>query len=670
MSCLLVVALPRCVHLHPRISMKKPLARKIIEEHLVTGKWQAGTEIGIRIDQTLTQDATGTLAYLEFESMDVGCIKTELSVSYVDHNLLQTDYKNADDHRFLQSVAQRFGIYFSPPGNGVSHQVHLERFGMPGKTLLGSDSHTSTGGALGMIAIGVGGLDVALALVGEPFYFQAPKILGVKLTGQLPPWVSGKDVILEMLRRHTVKGGIGKIVEYYGQGVETLSVTDRATIANMGAELGATTTVFPSDRRTFEFLKRQGREHVWKEYSADTNAEYDEHDEIDLSTLEPLIACPSSPDNVKRVSDVEGISVSQVIVGSSVNSSFRDLMIVCKTMEGKTVHPNVSFEINPGSRQVIENIAALNGVLTLIHAGARIQQSGCLGCIGMGQSPASGTVSLRTFPRNFTGRSGTEGDQIYLCSPETAVAAAIFGKITDPRKLGDYPKINEPGRYLFNEKLILKPLPVKERKNIEIIRGPNIAPFPQLKSLPEHYEGEVVLKVGDNITTDHIMPAGNEVLPLRSNIPAISEHVYERVDALFARRCKEVGGGIIVGGENYGQGSSREHAALAPRFLGIQVKMAKSYARIHRSNLINFGVVPLVFKNPNDYNSVLRGDYIVIMDIKKAVRDGHEELKGLWNREKEIVLILKATERERKILLNGGLLNTVRGKLFVSCPVE
>ena len=655
--------------------MKKPLARKIIEEHLISGTWHVGTEIGIRIDQTLTQDATGTLAYLEFESMDVGCIKTELSVSYVDHNLLQTDYKNADDHRFLQSVAQRFGIYFSPPGNGVSHQVHLERFGAPGKTLLGSDSHTSMGGALGMIAIGVGGLDVALALVGEPFYFQVPKILGVKLTGKLPPWVSGKDVILEMLRRHTVKGGIGKIVEYYGPGVDTLSVTDRATIANMGAELGATTTVFPSDHRTLEFLKSQGREQVWKECKADTDAEYDEHDEIDLSKLETLIACPSSPDNVKKVSEVEGIPVAQVIVGSSVNSSFRDLMIVCKALEGKTVHPNVSFEINPGSRQVIENVTALNGVLTLIHAGARIHQSGCLGCIGMGQAPAGGTVSLRTFPRNFPGRSGTEGDQVYLCSPETAVAAAIFGKITDPRKLGDCPQVKEPERYLFNENLIIKPLPVKKRSTVEIIRGPNIAPFPSLKFLHEHYEGEVILKVGDNITTDHIMPAGNEVLPLRSNIPAISEHVYERVDASFAKRCQEKGGGIIVGGENYGQGSSREHAALAPRFLGIQVKIAMSFARIHRSNLINFGIVPLLFKNFEDYDSISQGDSIRIQDMKKAVKEGQEEIKAIWSnklakQEKEISLILKATEREREILVNGGLLNTVRGKLFISCPVE
>jgi aconitate hydratase len=655
--------------------VRKPLAQKIIEEHLVSGTWQVDTEIGIRINQTLTQDATGTLAYLEYESMEVGCIKTELSVSYVDHNLLQTDYKNADDHRFLQSIAQRFGIYFSPPGNGVSHQVHLERFGAPGKTLLGSDSHTSMGGALGMIAVGAGGLDVALALIGEPFFIQVPKILGVKLTGRLPPWVSGKDVILEMLRRHTVKGGVGKIIEYYGPGVETLTVTDRATIANMGAELGATTTIFPSDNRTLEFLKRQGREEVWKEYKSDPDAEYDEHDEIDLNKLEPLIACPSSPDNVKKVSEVEGTPVAQAIVGSSVNSSFRDLMIVCKVLGGKTVHPNVSFEINPGSRQVIENVAALNGVLALIHAGARIHQSGCLGCIGMGQAPAGGTVSLRTFPRNFPGRSGTEGDRVYLCSPETAVASAIYGKITNPKKLGSYPEIKEPERYLFNETIILKPLPVKERQKIEIIRGPNISPFPRLQPLPDDYEGEIILKVGDNITTDHIMPAGNEVLPLRSNIPAISEHVYELIDAAFVNRCKEKGGGIIVGGENYGQGSSREHAALAPRFLGIQVKIAKSFARIHRSNLINFGIVPLLFKNSGDYDSISQGDSIRIQDVKKAVKEEQEEIKALWNSKpgkegKEFSLILKATQREREIIVNGGLLNTVRGKLFISCPVE
>ncbi len=608
--------------------MKKSLARKILEKHIVSGEWGTGNEIGIRIDQTLTQDATGTLAYLEFESLGLDRVKTELSVSYVDHNLLQTDFKNADDHRFLQTIAQRYGIYFSPPGNGVSHQVHMERFGIPGKTLLGSDSHTSTGGGIGMIAIGAGGLDVAMAMAGEPFYLQVPKIFGVKLTGMLPPWVSGKDVILEMLRRHTVKGGLGKIIEYFGPGIKYLSATDRATIANMGAELGATTTLFPSDERTREFMLCQGRGDQWVSLDADEDPSYDELDEIDLSKLEPLIACPSSPDNVKMVSDVEGIPVAQVIIGSSVNSSFRDLMIVCKALEGKRAHPDVSLEINPGSRQVIENIIRANGAITLTHAGARIHQSGCLGCIGMGQSPATGTVSLRTFPRNFQGRSGTDNDYVYLCSPEAAVASAIFGKITDPRRLGKYPEVIEPERFEFNEDLITRPLPIAKRKRVGIIRGPNIVPFPILGALPDEYEGEILLKVGDNITTDHIMPAGNDVLPLRSNIPAISKHIYERVDKTFFKRCREKGG-IIIGGENYGQGSSREHAALAPRYLGVLIKIAKSFARIHRSNLINFGIVPLLFSNPSDYQWLKQGDRLRFPNLRKYIEEGKDEIAAL-----------------------------------------
>ncbi|MEK6590618.1 MAG: aconitate hydratase [Nitrospinota bacterium] len=638
--------------------MKKTLARKILEKHIVSGEWGTRNEIGIRIDQTLTQDATGTLAYLEFESLGIDRVKTELSVSYVDHNLLQTDFKNADDHRFLQTVAQRYGIYFSPPGNGVSHQVHMERFGIPGKTLLGSDSHTSTGGGLGMIAIGVGGLDVAMAMAGEPFYLQVPKIFGVKLTGMLPPWVSGKDVILEMLRRHTVKGGIGKIIEYFGPDIKHLSATDRATIANMGAELGATTTVFPSDERTREFMLRQGRGDQWVYLEADEDPNYDELDEIDLSKLEPLIACPTSPDNVKRVSDVEGIPVAQAIIGSSVNSSFRDLMIVCKALEGKRAHPDVSLEINPGSRQVIENIIKVNGAITLTHAGARIHQSGCLGCIGMGQAPATGTVSLRTFPRNFPGRSGTENDYVYLCSPETAVASAIFGKITDPRRLGKYPEVVEPERFEFNEDLIIRPLPIAERKKVGIIIGPNIVPFPILGSLPDEYEGEILLKVEDNITTDHIMPGGNDVLPLRSNIPAISEHVYERVDKTFFKRCREKGG-IIIGGENYGQGSSREHAALAPRYLGVMIKIAKSFARIHRSNLINFGIVPLLFCDPSDYQWLKQGDRLRFPELRKKIEEGKDEIAALCGM-REVRLKLKVTERERRCILEGGYLNLVK----------
>ncbi len=644
--------------------MKKSLAQKILEKHIVKGKWEIGTEIGIRVDQTLTQDATGTLTYLEFQALGIEEIKTELSVSYVDHNLLQTDSKNADDHRFLQSIALRYGIYFSPPGNGVSHQVHLERFGIPGKTLLGADSHTSTGGGLGMIAVGVGGLEIAMALAGEPFHLQVPKIFGIRLTGKLPPWVSGKDVILEMLRRHSVKGGVGKIVEYFGPGVKNLSATDRATIANMGAELGALTTLFPSDERTKEFMARQGRAKQWLPLEADNDA-YDEIDEIDLAKLEPLIACPTSPDNVKKVSEVEGIPVAQVIIGSSVNSSFRDLMIVCKALEGRKIHQDVSLEINPGSRQVIENIIKEKGAMTITHAGARIHQSGCLGCIGMGQAPATGTVSLRTFPRNFPGRSGTESDQIYLCSPETGIAAAVFGKITDPRKLGKYPKVVEPKKYFYNEDLILKPLPKEKRKKVEIVVGPNIVPFPKLAPLPEKFEGEILLKVGDNITTDHILPGGNNVLPLRSNIPAISEHFYEKVDKTLYKRCKGKGGGIIIGAENYGQGSSREHAGLVPRYLGIQVKIAKSFARIHRSNLINFGVVPLLFADPLDYDRLKQGDRLSFPDLRKRIEEDKDEIIAKHNN-RELKLKLKVSERERRCILEGGYLNLVKKGMEIS----
>src|SRR3989338_5336518 len=639
--------------------MKKPLARKILEKHILSGRWEPDTEIGIRIDQTLTKDATGTLAYLEFEALGIDQVKTELSVSYVDHNLLQTDFKNADDHRFLQTVAEKYGICFSPPGNGVSHQVHMERFGIPGKTLLGSDSHTSTGGGLGMIAIGSGGLDVALAMAGEPFYLQVPKIFGVRLIGMFSPWVSGKDVILEMLRRHSVKGGLGKIIEYFGPGVKHLAATDRATIANMGAELGATTTIFPSDERVKEFMVRQGRGSQWIHLDADEDAHYDEVDEIDLTKLEPLIACPTSPDNIKKVSEVEGIPVQQVIIGSSVNSSFRDLMIVCEAIEGKRAHPQVSLEINPGSRQALENVIREGGALALTHAGARIHQSGCLGCIGMGQAPSTGTVSLRTFPRNFPGRSGTENDQVYLCSPETAIAAAIFGKITDPRKLGDYPDIVEPEKFMFNEELIIKPLPPAETKKVNVIRGPNIVPFPKLEPLPAEYSGEILLKVGDNITTDHILSGGNDVLPLRSNIPAISEHVYERVDKTFYKRCTEKGGGIIIGSENYGQGSSREHAALAPRYLGVQIKIAKSFARIHRSNLINFGIVPLLFSDPSDYEKLKLGDRLRFPDLRKQIEAGKDEVTAECNG-REIKLKLRVTDRERKCILEGGYLNLVK----------
>jgi aconitate hydratase len=634
--------------------MGMTVAQKILSAHLEKGTLTPGEEIAIRIDQTLTQDATGTLAYLEFESLGLSKVQTELSVSYVDHNLLQADFKNADDHRFLQSVAARYGVFFSRPGNGISHQVHLESFGIPGKILLGSDSHTPTGGGLGMLAIGAGGLDVAMAMAGRPFYLKAPKIWGVRLTGELPPWVSAKDVILEMLRRYSVKGGVGKIVEYFGPGVATLQVPDRGTIANMGAELGATGTVFPSDENTRHFLTAENRGEQWRELIADPDAQYDEVSEIDLSSLEPLIACPTSPDNVKKVTEVEGIPVQQVIVGSSVNSTYRDLMVTALAMKGRTTHPDVSFEINPGSRQVMENVAVNGGLLNLIHSGARIHQSGCLGCIGMGQAPATGTVSLRTFPRNFPGRSGTAGDQVYLCSPETAVAAAVFGKITDPRKLGDYPKAILPERFVVNNEMILPP--PKDGSAVEVIRGPNIQPFPELAPLPEEIEGE------DNITTDHIMPAGSQVLPFRSNIPAISEFVYHAIDPEFVKRAKEKGSGFIVGGENYGQGSSREHAALAPRYLGVRAKIVKSFARIHKANLINFGILPLEFADPADYERISTGDRLRIPDVRKHLEGKGNEIPVMIGK-KRIITRFSLSERERKVLVAGGLINYVRSKM-------
>lgn len=645
--------------------MARTLARKILEGHIISGRWKTGTEIAIRIDQTLTQDATGTMAYLEFEKLGLSTVKTGLSASYVDHNIIQTDFKNADDHLFLRTSAQKYGIWFSPPGNGVSHPVHMERFGVPGKTLLGSDSHTSTAGALGMIAIGAGGLDVALAMAGEPFFLRVPLILGVRLTGRLNPWVSAKDVILEMLRRHSVKGGVGKIIEYHGPGLKYLSATDRATITNMGAELGATTSIFPSDKKTLEFLKRHGRAEAWRELTADKGAEYDETDEIDLDRLEPLIACPSSPDNVKKVSEVEGTPISQAIIGSSVNFSYRDIMTVALSLRGRTAHPGVSLEINPGSRTVLENAEIAGGTLLLNHAGARIHQSGCLGCIGMGQAPATGTASVRTFPRNFPGRSGTENDMVYLSSPETAVASAIFGVITDPRRLGPYPLVKEPERYVFNESIILRPMAEKERAAIEIVRGPNIAPFPDFTPLPEDYEGIVLLKVGDNISTDSILPAGNEVLPLRSNIPLISEFTFERIDKGFAKRCREKNGGIIIGGENYGQGSSREHAAIAPRYLGVRLKICKSFSRIHRTNLINFGILPLTFKDPSDYEQVRMGDAISITGLGAAIRNGATEFTARVKKTSAsglmaITLVTDLSERESASVLAGGLLNLIK----------
>jgi aconitate hydratase len=644
------------VHYREEFPMGQTVAEKIIEAHLIEGHLEPGSEIAIKIDHALTQDATGTMVYLEFMAMRVHGVKTEVAVSYVDHNLLQTDFKNADDHRFLRTVAAKYGVIYSRPGNGISHQVHLERFSAPGKTLLGSDSHTPTNGGSSMLAIGAGGLDVAMAMAGQPFYLTMPRIVGVRLIGALQPWVSGKDVILEMLRRLTVKGGVGKLFEYFGPGVDTLSVTDRATIGNMGAELGATTSIFPSDQRTREFLESQGRGDCWTEILADPDAGYSEVLEIDLSKLEPLIACPSSPDNVKKVSEVEGIDVQQVIIGSSVNSSFRDLMITAKAVEARHCHPDVSFEINPGSTQVLLNVAEAGGVTSLISSGARIHQSGCLGCIGMGQAPGTGTVSLRTFPRNFPGRSGTMPDSVYLCSPETAVAAAILGKITDPRKLGECPKVSNPSSYIINDENLVSP--PADSSAVEIVMGPNIKPFPKFGPLDDVIQGTVILKVGDNITTDHVMPAGSKVLPFRSNIEAMSQFVFSNVDDGFARRALDAGSGFVVGGENYGQGSSREHAAIAPRFLGIKAKLAKGFARIHKANLVNFGILPLTFVDPADYEVLDQGETIRLVGIRTSLERGEGTISAQLPRlGREIPLHLGLSDRERRILLAGGLIN-------------
>ncbi|HIJ94878.1 MAG TPA: aconitate hydratase [Desulfuromonadales bacterium] len=642
--------------------MKKNLTTKILESHLVAGQLVPGTEISIKIDHTLLQDATGTMAMLEFIAMGLPRVKVGLAAQYIDHNLLQTDYKNADDHVFLTSAAMRFGIYLSRPGNGVSHQVHLERFGTPGSTLLGADSHSPTAAGLSVLAIGAGGLDVALAMAGHPFSLPCPAVLGVKLTGKLPEWVSGKDVILEMLRRHTVKGGVGKVIEYYGPGVATLSATDRATIGNMGAELGATSSIFPSDEQTRDFLISQGRCESWQLLTADTGAEYDEYEEIDLSALEPLIACPSSPDNVVPVREVAGVTVDQVIVGSSVNSSYRDLMTVCRIMEGNRVAPGVHFHVNPGSRQALENVAQDGGVLMLLMAGVSIHQSGCLGCIGMGQAPGTDQVSLRTFPRNFPGRSGTKGDKVYLCSPETAAASGIYGVITDPRTLSaikSYPAAQNPARYLLDDSGIIAPLPPVEAAAVEIKTGPNIVPLTDFEALPESLNATVVIKLGDNITTDHIMPAGNKVLPLRSNIPAISEHVFEQVDAEFPARARSAGNGIIVAGENYGQGSSREHAAIAPRYLGIRAKIVTSFARIHKANLVNFGIVPLTLKESADSELFRQGDQVSIPALRHLVEQGAVEIPVVVNG-RQVVTLLEVSDRQRQELLAGGTLNFVK----------
>jgi len=636
-------------------------AYKILRDHLIEGEMSPGNEIGIRIDSTLTQDATGTMAYLQFEALDVPQVRTRRSVSYIDHNTLQTGFENADDHAYLQSVASKHGVFFSRPGNGICHQVQLERFDVPGETLLGSDSHTPTGGGLGTLAIGAGGLDVAAAMAGQPFYLPMPKIVLVRLVGRLQPWVSAKDVILEVLRRMSVKGGVGKIIEYGGEGVGSLSVTDRATITNMGAELGATTSIFPSDEVTRQFLASQNRESDWREIAADADAEYDETVDIDLSLLEPMIAKPHSPDNVARVAEVAGTRVDQVAIGSCTNSSLRDLMVVAGALKGKTVHPSVSLVISPGSRQVFEMIARNGALADMIAAGARILESACGPCIGMGQSPRTNAVSIRTFNRNFEGRSGTKSAQVYLAGPEVAIAAAIFGEITDPRKLGDPIVFETPERYLTDDTMVLPPSDSPD--DVEIIRGPNIKPLPRNTPLPETISGKILLKVGDNITTDDIMPAGAKVLPLRSNIPAISEYVFTAKDTEFPTRAKEYGGGLVLGAENYGQGSSREHAALAPMYLGVKAVIAKSFARIHRQNLINFGILPLKLADPADYERISQLDDVEIADVASTLRAGGSTFT-LMDRSTGLSAELTAdlSEREREIVLAGGRLNFIKSR--------
>ncbi|MFN7064854.1 MAG: aconitate hydratase [Aquificaceae bacterium] len=647
---------------------KGTVAYKILKDHLVSGRLIPGEEIAIKIDQTLTQDATGTMAYLQFEAMGVDRVKTELSVSYIDHNMLQTDFKNPDDHKYLMSIAKRYGIWLSKPGNGICHQVHVERFAKPGKTLLGSDSHTPTSGGVGMIAIGAGGLDVAVAMAGEPFYLKMPKIVGVKLTGKLPPWVTAKDIILELLRRLTVKGGVGRVFEYFGDGIKELSVPERTTITNMGAELGATTSIFPSDEVTRAYLKAQGREEDWIELLPDPDTEYDEIIEINLLELEPLIACPHSPDNVVPVREVEGIKVDQVVIGSCTNSSFVDLIRAGSMLRGRKVHPDVIFAVAPGSKQALELITQKGVLLDFLKAGARILESACGPCIGMGYAPPSGGVSLRSFNRNFEGRSGTPDAKVYLASPEVCVASAIAGEIIDPRRLSqEWIKVEMPERFPYGDEAFIPPLPEEEAKEVEIYRGPNIKALPEFDQMPEVIEGEVSLIVGDNITTDHIMPAGAKILPLRSNIYAISEYVYHYVDPEFVRRAKSVRdekskANIIIGGENYGQGSSREHAALAPRFLGVRAIIAKSFARIHHANLVNFGIIPLEFVDKEDYNKFSLDDEIELPEVIERLKAGREIVVINRTTGEEIVCKYNLTPKQIFLLLAGGLLNWIKKK--------
>ncbi len=633
------------------------IAEKIIKEHIISGEMIKGTDIGLKIDQTLTQDATGTMAYLEFEAMGVPRVKTERSVAYIDHNTLQTGFENADDHRFIQTVCKKHGIYFSRPGNGICHQVHLERFSRPGKTLIGSDSHTPTGGGIGMLAIGAGGLDVAVAMGGGAYYITMPNIVKVELIGELKPWVSAKDIILKVLEILSVKGGVGKIIEYAGEGVKTLSVPQRATITNMGAELGATTSIFPSDETTREFLKAQGREEDYIELKADEDAVYDEHIVINLSELDALAACPHSPDNIKAIKELQGQKIDQVCIGSCTNSSYADLMTVAHILKGKTVHPDVSLSIAPGSKQVLTMLSENGALADMIAAGARILESACGPCIGMGQSPNSAGISLRTFNRNFLGRSGTKDGQIYLVSPETAAASALTGVFTDPTTLGEAYKVEMPEKFLINDNMIIEPATVEEMDNIKVLRGPNIKEFPATYPMEDKITATCSLKVEDNITTDHIMPAGAKILPLRSNIPAISQHCFTVCDAEFPNRAKTLGSSIIVGGANYGQGSSREHAALAPLYLGVKAVLVKSFARIHRANLINAGILPLEFINENDYDKLSLFDELELPNVKEEILNG--DTVTILNKTTGDTITAKCelTQRQKDIAVCGGLLN-------------
>ena len=634
------------------------IAQKIIKEHLISGDMAAGSEIALRIDQTLTQDATGTMAYLEFETMGVPRVRTELSVAYIDHNTLQSGFENADDHRFIQSMAKKYGLQFSRPGNGICHQVHLERFGKPGKTLIGSDSHTPTGGGIGMLAMGAGGLDVAVAMGGGAYYITMPKMYKVNLTGKLRDFVTAKDVSLEILRILSVKGGVGAIIEWGGEGVKTLSVPERATITNMGTELGATTSIFPSDEVTKAFLEAEGRGEDYIELSSDADAVYDKIIDIDLSALKPMIACPHSPDNVVTVESLKGTKVDQVCIGSCTNSSLFDMLKVAALLKGKTIRPEVSLSISPGSKQVLTMLADCGALSDILASGARVLECACGPCIGMGFSPNSGGVSLRTFNRNFEGRSGTADGQVYLVSPETAVAAALTGEITDPVLLGSMPEIKMPEKFKIDDSAVIPPASPEDADRLPILRGPNIKPFPDSKPLEDSLAAPLVLKVGDNITTDHIMPAGAKILPYRSNIPHLSQYCFAVCDETFPERAKAAGESIIIGGNNYGQGSSREHAALVPLYLGVRAVIAKSFARIHAANLINAGIVPLTFADPDDYDKLAQGDALRIDDIYAGLDSGSLTLKDSSS-DIEIKLSCSFTDRQKSILKAGGLLKYV-----------